>query len=130
MTSEILTTEKKDSANGAGETSAMTFTPRVDILETEAEILLFGDLPGVSSDDLDIRYENKELTICGKAQPRQHGAKPLYGEYQVGDFYRSFQIGEAIDPERISAELKNGVLTVHLPKTEAVKPRRIEVKTG
>ncbi len=107
---------------------AVTYTPRFDIYETGEELVLMGDLPGVAPQDLDVRYENNELTIHGRVQPRHEGITFIYGEYGIGDFFRSFTIGEAIDSGRIHAELKNGVLTVHLPKSESVKPRRIEVK--
>ncbi len=104
------------------------FTPRFDIFENADELVLVGDLPGVGKDDLDIRFEKDELAIYGRVAPRQEQCEYLYSEYGIGDFYRAFTIGEAIDSSAISAELKNGVLTIHLPKTEAVKPRRIEVK--
>jgi HSP20 family molecular chaperone IbpA len=103
--------------------------PRFDILENEDELVLYGDLPGVDSPDLDIRFENNELTIHANVGARHQDVAFLYGEYGIGDFHRTFTIGEAVDTARISAELRNGVLTLHLPKTEAVKPRRIEVKT-
>jgi HSP20 family protein len=105
------------------------FTPRFDIFENDDELVLFGDLPGVTKDGLDIRYEQNELTIYGRVTPRAENTERLHAEYGVGDFYRVFAIGEAIDSSRISAELKHGVLTIHLPKSEAVKPRRIEVKS-
>jgi HSP20 family molecular chaperone IbpA len=107
-----------------------TYTPRVDILETEAELRVFADLPGVQAEDLDIRFEDHELTIHGKVASRHADVEPLLSEYGIGDFYRTFRIGESIDATKISADLNNGVLTLHLPKTEKVKPRRIEVKTG
>lgn len=107
-----------------------SYTPRFDILETEEELVLYGDLPGVEPADLDIRFENRELTVLGKVAARHTERRHLYGEYGIGDFYRTFAIGETIDSGKISAELKNGVLSLHLPKTEAVKPRRIAVKAG
>lgn len=107
-----------------------TFTPRFDIFETSDELILWGDLPGVRSEDLDIDFEKNQLTIQGKVAPRCEGAQCLFAEYGLGDFYRTFAIGEAIDTEKISAELKDGVLTLHLPKTEAVKPRKISVTAG
>ena len=108
--------------------SGQTFSPRFDIWETDAELILYGDLPGVSAETLDIQFENDVLTIHGKVEPRHSDVDFVYGEYGIGDFYRTFTIGESIDSEKISAEMCNGVLTLHLPKTEAVKPRRIEVK--
>lgn len=107
-----------------------TFSPRIDILETEEELTLYGDMPGVTPDDLDIRFENRELSIYGKVAPRHEGVQYLYEDYSIGDFYRAFNIGEAVDTDKISAELKNGVLIVHLPKSESVKPRRIEVRSA
>jgi HSP20 family molecular chaperone IbpA len=104
------------------------YRPRFDIWENDEEMILYGDLPGVAPEDLDVCFENPVLTIHGKVNPRHHDVKLLYGEYGVGDFHRAFTVGEAIDTERIAAELKNGVVTVHLPKNEKVKPRRIEVK--
>jgi HSP20 family molecular chaperone IbpA len=107
-----------------------SYTPRFDILETDEELVLYGDLPGVEPADLDIRFENRELTVHGKVAPRHTERRHLYGEYGIGDFFRTFAIGETIDSGKISAELKNGVLSLHLPKTEAVKPKRIAVKAG
>lgn len=107
-----------------------TYTPRFDILETENELLLYGDLPGVSPSDLDVQFENRELTIQGRVAARHEGVDYLYSEYGIGDFYRAFTIGESIDSARIAAELKNGVLILHLPKTEAVKPKKIDVKVA
>lgn len=106
----------------------VAFTPRVDILETADELLLYADLPGVRPDDLDVRFENGELILHGKCQARNENANFLLTEYGVGDFYRAFSISEAIDASRIDAGLKNGVLTVHLPKTEKARPKRIAVK--
>ena len=110
--------------------SGPTFVPRFDILENDDELTLFGDLPGVSSEELDIRFENSQLIVYGKVAPRHDNCEFLYGEYGIGDFYRVFNVGESVDAGKISAELKNGTLTIHLPKTEAVKPRRIAVKAG
>ena len=106
----------------------ITYSPRFDIWENDAETILYGDLPGVMPRDLDVSFENPVLTIHGKVSPRHDDITFLHGEYGIGDFHRTFTIGEAIDTERISAEFKNGVLTVHLPKNEKVKPREIEVK--
>ena len=108
-------------------TSALQYTPRVDIVEMEDELLLFADLPGVKPQDVDVRFENGELVLHGRCAPRQQEVDYLLSEYGVGDFYRVFTVTEDIDADKISAELKNGVLTVHLPKAEVAKPRRITV---
>jgi HSP20 family protein len=111
-------------------TLGLIYTPRVDIMETEEESLLLADLPGVKPEDVDVRFDNGELIIDGRCAPRHQGANYLLSEYGVGDFYRAFTISEHIDWQKIAAELNNGVLTVHLPKAESVKPRKITVKVG
>jgi HSP20 family protein len=130
----INTLAKNGSCCSAPEThqvmkGVVTYSPRFDVWENDDELVLYGDLPGVASEDLDIHFEKGELKVYGKVAPRNANVELLYGEYGIGDFHRSFSVSEAIDPEKIAAELKNGVLTVHLPKREAVKPRRIEVKS-
>jgi HSP20 family protein len=106
------------------------FAPQVDILETEDELTLLADMPGVDLDGVDIHFENSELTLYGRAARRDEGVEFIHREYGVGNFHRAFTIGPSIDSSKISAQLSDGVLTVHLPKTEAVKPRRIEVTAG
>jgi HSP20 family protein len=104
------------------------FTPRVDIYETDRELTLYAELPGVRPGDVDLHYEKGELTLHGRVKPRR-GQKPmLLQEYEEGDFYRAFAIHESIDASRIEAECKNGVLVVHLPKAEAARPRQIAVR--
>ncbi|MBI3410872.1 MAG: Hsp20/alpha crystallin family protein [Planctomycetes bacterium] len=99
-------------------------------METDEESLLLADLPGVKPEDVDLRFENGELIIDGRCAPRHAGANYLLSEYGVGDFYRTFSISERIDWQKIAAELINGVLTIHLPRAEAVKPKKITVKGG
>lgn len=108
-----------------------TFVPNVDIVERDNELLLLADMPGVKPENLDIRYERGELVIHGKVQQRQEPERTSFmlREYGVGDFYRAFQVGETIDPNKIEAEIKQGVLTLHLPKTKEAAPRRITVKS-
>jgi HSP20 family molecular chaperone IbpA len=110
--------------------SKITFTPRFDLWENDQEFVLVGDLPGVGAEDLEVRYENQELTIEGKVTPRQGEARFLGVEYGVGDFHRSFRVSEHIDGESIAAELKGGVLTLHLPKRAELRPRKIAVQVG
>ena len=128
--STTLATEKthNDVPPVEGAHAGTTYIPRFDLWENDDEMILYGDLPGVTPEDLDVHFETPVLTVHGKVAPRHNDIKFLHGEYGIGDFHRTFTVGEAIDTEKISAELKNGVLTVHLPKSEKVKPRRIEVK--
>jgi HSP20 family protein len=108
--------------------SGESYSPRVDIVETDNELTLYADMPGVDPAGVDLKYEKSELTVHGAVVPRNEGVQYSHAEYGIGDFYRTFAIGPEIDAEKISAEISGGVLTVHLPKSEAVKPRRIEVK--
>ena len=104
------------------------FQPTVDILETPEELLVLADMPGVTPEGLDVRLEGDVLTISGRPQSEEYeGLKPLHVEYGLGGFHRRFTLGETIDRERIKAELRNGVLQLHLPKAERAKARRIEV---
>lgn len=106
------------------------YRPSVDIVEKPEELLLIADLPGTNPDEIDVRFENGTLTLYGRVKERQmEKAEQLLREYGIGDFYRTFQVNETIDAERISAEYRDGVLTLHLPKVEAVKPRKIQVST-
>jgi HSP20 family protein len=106
----------------------VTVTPRADVLETDDEFLVLADLPGVTPDGIDIRFENGELTLHGRrAADHAEKARALW-EYEVTNYFRTFRLTEHIAADRIEAELKNGVLALHLPKAEAVKPRRIAVR--
>jgi HSP20 family protein len=129
--SKALKKPKNETKNGTELTrDKTTYIPNVDIWEDDHEIVICADLPGVEDENLDIQFENRQLTIHGKVAMRHEGANFLGGEYGLGDFYRTFAIGDAIDTSKITGELKDGVLTVHLPKQEAVKPRKIPVKVG
>jgi HSP20 family protein len=110
--------------------SGRMFTPRVDIYETEKELLLFAELPGVRPEDVELHYEQGELTLHGKVRPPANAPAYLLQEYQAGDFYRAFRINETIDAGKIQAECKNGILTLHLPKAEVARPRKIPITGG
>jgi HSP20 family protein len=104
------------------------YTPRVDVYETPEELVVLCDLPGVKPENLELKVERGEMSLHGKVPPRPETVELLTGEYGVGDFFRSFTISTEVKVKRITAEYKLGVLTVHLPKTEAVKPKRIPIK--
>lgn len=107
------------------------FRPNVDILERADELLVVADIPGTGRDKIDIQFEDGSLTISAKVEPRQpEDTEYLLEEYGVGDFYRSFQVSEVIDSGRITAEFAEGVLTLHLPKAETSKPRKIAITTS
>lgn len=103
--------------------------PPVDIYENKEEYLVVADLPGVNSDTLEINLDADRLTLTGKNVDEAAGSV-VEREYRLFDYARTFQLPNVVDRAKVSAELKNGVLTLHLPKVDAVKPRRIEVKAG
>ena len=111
--------------------SGRYYRPNVDILEQADELIVLADMPGASGDAIDIHFEDGNLTIHAKVEPRQdEKTEYLVREYGVGDFYRTFRISEAIDASKITAEYADGVLALRLPKAEEAKPRKIAVKTG
>jgi HSP20 family protein len=111
-----------------GTTPARSFLPMTDIFETEQALTVVMEMPGVDKNNVDVRVENDVLTIEGRTDfSKYEGLQPVYTEYNVGHYARSFQISSKIDQERISAELTNGVMTLSLPKAEKAKPRKIKV---
>jgi len=106
-----------------------TYTPAVDIVENQDELLVLADMPGVKAADVDVQFENGTLTIHGHVHERQSNAtRFLRREYGVGDYHRTFQVSELVDAEQIAAEYVDGVLKLHLPKVAQAKPRRIAVQ--
>ncbi len=106
-------------------------TPPIDIHEGPDGLVLEADLPGVSEGQLSIQLEDNVLSLHARVDaPAPEGARVLHEEYRPGDFYRSFILSDEVERSKISAELKNGVLKLTLPKAERAKTRRIEIKTS
>jgi HSP20 family protein len=106
------------------------FAPPVDICEAEAELVVIADMPGVPMENVEIDLTGDQLTIRGRALVGNGGnGSVLLSEYREGDCYRQFNLSKAIDREKIEATMKDGVLKVVLPKTEAARPRKITVKS-
>lgn len=111
--------------------SRKVFLPPVDIFETNDNIQLVADMPGVDENSVDITLEKNVLTIVGNVEPTiPEGFNLSYREYEVGDYQRSFTLSDAIDRDKIAASVQNGVLSVMLPKAEPAKARKIAVKVG
>jgi HSP20 family protein len=107
------------------------FVPRVDIYETDDQIVLAADVPGVDQDSVEITLEKSLLTVNGYVEPEApEGYDIAYAEYDVGDFERSFRLSNQIDQEKIKATVKDGVLRLVLPKIGPAKTRKIAVKAG
>jgi len=129
MSKDIETTEKKAIEKNEETTWAgQTYQPSVDIYENEQELVLQADVPGVRRDDVEIDLDQDVLTISGRVSLDDYdGLRPVYSEFNVGNFYRRFSLGETVDQARITADMSDGVLTVTLPKKEKAQPRKITV---
>ena len=122
----------KQEAAGAEQTRPCpVFIPAVDIFENENGITLMADMPGVATDDINIDVRENTLTLTGEIKPFENADETdILVEYETGQYYRQFTLPELVDQEKIDAQLKDGVLTLVLPKAEAAKPRKIEIKTN
>ena len=108
-----------------------TYIPRVDIYSENENLYLVADMPGADESTVSITLDKDVLTIEGSVdEPSINGRKLIYGEYGIGDYYRSFTLSEEIDREKIEASIKNGVLRVILPKAEPHKTKKIAIHAG
>ena len=108
---------------------ARVFLPTADIYETNDALNVVLEMPGVDKNSVDIRVEDGVLKIEGQLDfSKYQGLQPLYTEYNVGHYSRSFRLSSKIDQNKIAAELNDGVLSLVLPKVEEAKPRTIQVK--
>jgi HSP20 family protein len=114
---------------GGGSTFS-TFNPQFEVKENADGIYIHADLPGIDEKDLEISMTGNRLTISGKRESEQKEENTTYYTYErsYGTFSRSFTLPEGVDSEHVGAELKNGVLTLHLPKKPELKPRKISIK--
>jgi HSP20 family protein len=105
--------------------------PRVDVFENESGITVLADLPGVPKDKLELRVEGDTLWVEGAVEPQTpEGLEPVYAEVRVPRFRRSFTLSRELDASKIDANLKDGVLTLRIPKQAHAQPRRIAVQSG
>lgn len=127
--SEIRAKEKQEVQRGAESTRNMpVYLPDVDIYETQNALVVVADIPGASSENVDIDLRDDTLTIKATVETYGQDERPVLTEYEIGDYYRQFTLGRSIDQSRIEASIKDGVLTLILPKVEKAKPRKIAVK--
>jgi HSP20 family protein len=108
--------------------SAVSFMPVTDIFETDQALRVVLEMPGVSKESVEVGVENNVLTITGRIDfSKYEGLQPLYTEYNIGNYSRSFRLSNEVDQEGIEAELNDGVMTLVLPKSERARPRKIKV---
>ena len=130
MAKEALQKQKSTGAVERAE-DRLTFIPRVDIWQNESEVVVTADMPGIDDQAVDVDLERDVLTVRGKCMLQTpEGYNLAYQEFETGDFERLFRISDEVDRDGIDAVVKNGVLTIHLPKVKEAQPRKISVKTG
>lgn len=106
------------------------FTPAVDICETETDLHVMVDMPGVTSDNVEIDLKDDVLSVVGKVQEDEIVGEELLTEYRTGNYFRNFQVTDEIDSENISATMYDGVLKLKLPKSKKAIPRKIPITTS
>jgi HSP20 family molecular chaperone IbpA len=127
---ELSVQQKKELSSKEEKTvPARHYVANTDVYETEAELTLVMEIPGVEKKDLDVQLENDVLRVEGRIDfSKYEGLEPVYAEYNVGHFVRAFTLSNKIDQEGITAELAEGVLTLTLRKAKSAAQRRIEVR--
>ena len=129
--SDLKVHEKEELRSAEGTREGVYFKPDVDIYETDEALMVVADLPGTTSEDIEIDVRDNMLTLSGAVDTTfQDNWEALYTEYRTGHFSRQFRLGQHIDQSKISATFDDGVLELTLPKAESAVPRKIEVKTG
>jgi HSP20 family protein len=127
-TNDGSVTREGDKARATPVGRRVTYVPQVDILEQAEGLLLYVDLPGVKPDGVEVDFERGELTVKARREGFKHPGACLVEEFEPGDYYRAFLISQDVAADQITAELKNGVLTIRCPRSAAAQPRRIAVK--
>jgi HSP20 family molecular chaperone IbpA len=129
---ELQIKEKQEVAAPAEQTRpGLVFTPEVDIFENDRHITLLADMPGVAADDVHIDLRDGVLTLTGNIKPWEGSEESdVLVEFEIGKYYRRFNLSGAIEQEKIEAKLEDGVLRLTLPKAEKALPRKITVNAG
>lgn len=129
MTEKTVPVKKENRDLQATREDTRYMIPAVDIYETADTLVVVCDVPGVEKSGVSVAVDNNILTIEGKTLDREEDiSKEVHREYRLASYHRQFELTEVIDQEKISAELKHGVLTVTLPKAEKAKPKKIDIK--
>jgi HSP20 family protein len=132
MTEQEIKIQEKKTASPNDETTKneACFAPHVDIFESEADVTVIADMPGVTTEGIDLSLEDNILTIQGHRPSQKQPGRIILEEYESGHYLRRFTVAETIDQDRIEASLADGVLKVRLPKAVPAQPKKIEVKLG
>jgi HSP20 family protein len=125
QTAAAAATPRQDEAAGR---APLTYQPHVDVCDCGGEVRLACDVPGARAESIEVSFEDGILSIHAKIPPRQLPGRTVVQEYGIGDYRRSFRLGEGFDASQISADYRRGVLTVRVPRLAAVRPRKVEVR--
>ena len=128
--SEMALREKRELREQPGTREGIYFEPKVDIYETDGSLTLVADVPGATVEDIEIDLRDSVLTLVARTGRVDERWKPIYREYRSGHYLRQFRLGQQIDQSRIAARIKDGVLTLELPKAQSAIPKRIRVQTA
>lgn len=122
--------EKRPVEKAEGTRKGPYFEPRVDIYETPIALTVVADLPGTTNGNLEVDLAENVLTLTARVNEPDKRWRPIYEEYRIGHYSRQFRVGGQVDQGKIAAKMKDGVLTLSLPKVETAHPRKIRVETA
>jgi HSP20 family molecular chaperone IbpA len=115
---------------GSENETTLTYQPNVDIRDTGTDVVFDADIPGAKADGIDVSFEDGVLSVQATVQARELPGRSVVQEYGIGNYRRSFRLGEGFDASQITADYRLGVLTVRVPRVAAVRPRKVEVRVG
>ena len=130
MVSTTVTKAEPAAPAAPAQQPSLTYQPNVDICDRGAEIVIVADMPGARPEAINVAFEDGILSLHAVVPPRDLPGRPLRQEYGIGDYRRSFRLGEGFDASQIAADYRRGVLTIRVPRQAAVRPRKIEVRTA
>lgn len=131
MFKSSISSETAPGETASAATSPQRVSPLCDIVETGTTVVLTADMPGVPADGVDVRLHGDVLTLSGRSATKEPASfTPLWREYAPRDYERAFRVGQDIDPDKIQASIKDGVLRVQLSKRAAAQPKKIAVLAG
>ena len=130
MVSTKVTKQEPAASSAPAQQPSLTYQPNVDICDRGAEVLLVADIPGARGDGIDVSFEEGVLSVHAAVPARELPGRSVHEEYGIGDYRRTFRLGDEFDASQITADYRRGVLTIHVPRLAAVRPRKVEVRSG
>ena len=126
----ISPTARSGSSRAAAAETPLTYRPNVDVIDRGADVLVVADVPGARPDGIDVTFEDGVLSLDARVPGRDLPGRAIRQEYGIGDYRRSFRLGDDFDASQIAAECRDGVLTIRVPRLAAVRPRKVQVRAG